>query len=253
MLNHLTADLGDGIAKPGSARPTQKSRYFNLSPEIRNKITRLVIAPGKVYLRDPHDHGPKTIARSKEPRTSFGYLATCTQFYDEGIRLFYEENVFYLPPGDVQDTRTYLQEIITPQHRIWIRHFGMALSTTDPRDVDLDDEGVPGFNFLRALCRILLKTWFDKVACALGRNDNHRVEGVGEPHIDLQGIPGSENVEFPSSRIILPHAWDEHSMVIAKSTMFVWHLVKAKIREIGPERARKWLLTELERGSLGTV
>ena len=110
--------------------------YLALPPEIRNKIMRYTLVPGKVYLRNPclgnPSLGPFTAGVFRQTSTSgFQLLATCKQIYREGIAMFYGENTFYLPPGLLKHTEVFFDEVLSTGHRNMVRHLGIRFSLDD--------------------------------------------------------------------------------------------------------------------------
>ncbi|KAK3172797.1 hypothetical protein OEA41_006122 [Lepraria neglecta] len=66
--------------------------------------------------------------RMRQP--GFQLLATCKQAYEEGHRLFYDDNVFHLPRGPVSNTREWLNKIRL-EHRDMIRTVCVTMSLAD--------------------------------------------------------------------------------------------------------------------------
>ncbi|KAL8822070.1 MAG: hypothetical protein Q9191_007190 [Dirinaria sp. TL-2023a] len=112
--------------------------YLTLPPEIRNKIMRYALVPGKIYLHNPH-HRPRRANISppqSPPISAFQLLGTCKQIYREGITLFYSENTFFLAPGLLKYTSFFFNSVILTNHRSMIRHLGLRLSLEDcPEDI----------------------------------------------------------------------------------------------------------------------
>lgn len=66
--------------------------------------------------------------RMRQP--GFQLLATCKQAYQEGHRLFYDDNVFHIPRGPVSNTREWLNKIRL-EHKDMIRAVCVTMSLAD--------------------------------------------------------------------------------------------------------------------------
>lgn len=128
--------------------------YFSLPAEIRIMIMELVLTPGEVLL-----HATRPIKRNRKPfllrgtlrrvmntvskcsdkdskllrvlqPPGFQLLATCKQACAEGHAVFYSSNVFYLPPGPLEETHRCWQTL-QPQHRAMIKKVGILMSLKD--------------------------------------------------------------------------------------------------------------------------
>lgn len=95
---------------------------------------RYALVPGKVHLRNP-DHAEY---KATKYASGFQMLATCKQICNEGSGIFYGENIFFLPPGDVKYTNVFMDEVLKVQHRNMLRHLGIRFSLGD---FELADEG----------------------------------------------------------------------------------------------------------------
>lgn len=128
--------------------------YFSLPPEIRNMIMELVFVPGQVLLDDfkpiKRDHKsfllqgalhrmikPVSKRSNKESKSKsvlqppgFQLLATCRQICAEGYPVFYSSNVFFLPPGPLENTHRSLTNL-QPQCRAMIRTVGIVMTLQD--------------------------------------------------------------------------------------------------------------------------
>lgn len=107
-----------------------------LPAEVRNEITRYVLVPGTVFIKPLRLPPSKEAQARKKPRysalekdkeqgdekreISFAYLATCRQAYDEGHVMFYSENTFAVPPGDIAYCEAW-ESSLTPEHRNLIK------------------------------------------------------------------------------------------------------------------------------------
>ena len=58
------------------------------------------------------------------------FLATCRAAYEEGHTLFYSENCFMLPPGPLENSKAYFDNL-RPEHRRMIRQFVIDLCIED--------------------------------------------------------------------------------------------------------------------------
>ena len=74
-------------------------------------------------------------ARAKSMH-GFPFLAVCHQLRNEGRSLFFTQNRFFLPAGDVQDTITWLAGL-DPTNKALIRNTATMLSPTDIRTLKI--------------------------------------------------------------------------------------------------------------------
>ncbi|KAG7002401.1 hypothetical protein G7Y79_00027g060930 [Physcia stellaris] len=122
------------VAVPKS--PVPAMGYFALPGEIRNKIMKLVLCPGHIYLRSKPTASNHHISYSNDPagatRSPPGIqlLATCRQAYNEGRVLYYSGNVFHLPPGPVSATEAMLNKM-QPESLSLIRRVNLTVSLLD--------------------------------------------------------------------------------------------------------------------------
>ena len=98
---------------------------------------RYALVPGEVYLRDPN-HLRVTLFPLKSP-SAFRLLATCKQIYEEGIRIYYNDNTFYLPRGGSERSKAFLYKVLGPKHRHMIRNLGIVFSLRDCPDYEHDE------------------------------------------------------------------------------------------------------------------
>ena len=125
---------------------TKTINFFLFPPEIRNMIMSYVLVPGEVEVRKPSTKPriPVGQTESRAPVAACSYrskgfqmLATCRQAYAEGVKRYYSENVFYLPPGHYQHSLHFLQTI-QRRHRVLIRHLAVRLSLNDISQTMID-------------------------------------------------------------------------------------------------------------------
>ena len=81
-------------------------------------------------------------------------LATCRQVYNEGRHMFYEINVFHLPPGGLEDTIEWYHNL-QPDNRALIKHVQIIMST-----VDLTPFVLQGFKAWELTQRVLHYKYF---------------------------------------------------------------------------------------------
>lgn len=76
-----------------------------------------------------HDTDPD---RAPGPNSLPGYqiLATCKQAYEEGVVAFYTKNTFYLPPGPVEHSINYFNDL-TRETRTMIQKIGIRFGVED--------------------------------------------------------------------------------------------------------------------------
>lgn len=101
--------------------PSTRIGFLDLPREIRDQIMELVLHPGKVHIyANPGsfceviggDEYLKTFAGpvDHEEQRHYGVqlLATCRQIYEDGHKLWYENNTFYLPPCPFREMKRIL-------------------------------------------------------------------------------------------------------------------------------------------------
>lgn len=112
-------------------------------------IMELVLVPGRVPLDDSkpikRDYKSsrlqaalhrmiKPASREKSTRAlrppGFQLLATCRQICAEGHPVFYSSNIFFLPPGPLENTHRSLKAL-QPQCRAMIRKVGITMTLQD--------------------------------------------------------------------------------------------------------------------------
>ena len=215
-------------------------------------ITRLVVVPGKVYLRDPHSPQASKAGRATASNIGFGYLATCKKAYAEGVALFYGENTFYLPAGGYEHTEEYFNDILQPHHRAMIRRFGIRLSLSDLDLSILDNIAQTPVIWRLEISHQLMVTWRKKASRAVGWWPYRTNAETGVlPTLEVEAIPGSEHVTADRSEDAtywFGQAGPDVMLPVMKSRAFVRGQVASKIRDNGWERTREWLLEEIQGG-----
>lgn len=93
-----------------------KASFPDLSGEIQDAITRLILVPGHIWPQAGRTLGSST-ATSERTELSTAFLATSKKINKEATRLYYEENVFHLPNGYLCGDLDY-PLYTTPKHRI---------------------------------------------------------------------------------------------------------------------------------------
>lgn len=102
-----------------------KIGFATMPPEVRIKIMEnaLVMEKGVKIRRDGNDNDDELPGAQ--------LLATCQQFYVEGCEMFYQRNVFFLPPGPLQLSNQYFTTDLHHRHRHMITHYCIQLSFQD--------------------------------------------------------------------------------------------------------------------------
>ena len=81
--------------------------WFDLPGEIRNDIMERVLVTGELH---PFDTQRYSKASNFVP-PNIGLLRTCRRANMEGSSIWYSQNLFILPPGQVENTHKWLNTI----------------------------------------------------------------------------------------------------------------------------------------------
>ena len=114
---------------------TQKGPLFSLPREIRDQITGYALIHGTIQIKplrlpddDPSISVP--VQSSGSENLAFGYLATCRQAYGEGRTIFYSQNTFLLPLGQIGFTKCWAATL-RAEHKAMIRSLHLKITWED--------------------------------------------------------------------------------------------------------------------------
>ena len=221
-----------------------------------------LLVPGKLYLRNPVPKRDSLAGHasgwSGNWERGLAYLATCRLAHQEGHGLYYGQNMFYLPRGDISDTLRFFY-VLDPKHSALISSLGLEIGlfnlTLDIFDAEMRYPFFPKGNSLpysdcaRAATRMTSKVqeiWL----CKLGHIQN--CQGYREIKVqfgktalllsgqdlvrelsDILGWFGVLNVDDCNREL---------SHILRQATLSLRRNLEGILFEGGREAARNWVI-----------
>ena len=242
-----------------------------------------VLVPGDVHIRPTKEYGVKAALKSlwnalqiypesdqADPRLpclpGFQILATCRSIYGQYHELFYTANVFFLPPGPLEETLKHLFNKLQPEHVNMISRVGITLGLQDltPSSFEQVQKSMSrnranqssrsqggGEEWADAVRIHLLQTWYSKLAflrkttgLRLVRmtveGDEQRVlefDGPGfERALEVVGGNGSPHLD----ELLLLHA-EKVTALIHGASMNVKKEITERVDRDGWRALREWV------------
>lgn len=245
-----------------------------------------VLVPGEVHIRPTKKLGMKAALGSfwnamqgysesqqgeaKLPSLpGFQILATCKSIYGQYHELFYKDNIFFLPPGPLDETLRHLFKKLQPEHVNMIGRVGITLGLQDltlagleqARSLMSRDQGkhslsrpAGGREWADAIRTHLLQTWYSKlvflrksqgleVVKLTIEGEEDEEEGVFE--VDGQGFEGAVEVMngdgSPHSDEYLHCHAEEVRALVYRASMKVQREIGERVDRDGWRGLRSWI------------
>ena len=227
-----------------------------------------VLAPGDVHIRPTKEHGVKAASKSfwnalqlyseshpGNPRLpslpGFQILATCKLIYGQYHELFYTGNIFFLPPGPLDETLKHLFNKLQQEHVNMISRLGVTLGLQDltPGGFEQVQNSMSrncrnhssssqagGLEWADAVRIHLLQTWYSKLAFLRKSKGLKFVrlavegeEGKGEGVFEVDGL-GLERALEVIAGDGSPHS-DELLLIHVEEVIALIHRASMKVRK----------------------
>ena len=267
-------------------QPPKRISYLSLPAKIRRQIMSYVLVPGEVHIRPTKEHGVKAafkcfwnaLQRYGEGQQGdarlpslpgFQILATCKMFYGQYHELFYTANIFFLPPGPLDETLKHIFNKLQPEHVNMISRVGVTLGLQDLTPGGFDqvqnsmsrDRGnqsswsqAGGLEWADAVRIHLLQTWYSKLAFLrkskglkfvrlavegeVGEDEGgFEVDGLGFERA-LEVIAGDGSLH--SDELLLFHA-EKVTALICRASMNVKREITERVNREGWRALRDWV------------
>ena len=144
----IAGRLHKGASTAPTYQPPQRISYLSLPAKIRRQIVIYVLVPGEIHIRPTKEQGVKAALKrfwnaaqgypesdQADPRLpslpGLQILATCKSIYGQYHELFYTANIFFLPPGPLEETLKHLFNKLQPEHVNMISRVGVTLGVQD--------------------------------------------------------------------------------------------------------------------------
>lgn len=264
-------------------QPPRRISYFSLPAKIRRQIMIHVLVPGDVHLRSTKEDGVKAAIKSfwnalqrcpeSQQRDSrlpslpgFQILATCKSIYGQYHELFYTANIFFLPPGPLEETLKHLFHKLQPEHVNMISRVGVTLGLQDltpsgfeqvRRSMSRDhrhhsawsDGG--GEEWADAVRIHLLQIWYSKLAFLRKtqglKSVRMSVEGEEQGVFEFDGLGFERALEViggdaspHSDELLLFHA-EKVTALIYRASMIVKREITERVDRDGWRVLRGWV------------
>ena len=199
----------------------------------------------------------------------FQILATCKIIYGQYHELFYTANIFFLPPGPLDETLKHLFDKLQPEHVNMIRRVGVTLGLQDltpggfeqvqtsmsrERRKQSSRSQVGGREWAEAIRIHLLQTWYSKLAF-LRKTQGLKVvrlavegeEAEAEGGIEVDGLGFERALEViagdgspQSDELLLFHA-EKVTALIYRASMNVKRDVSERVDREGWRALKGWV------------
>ena len=245
-----------------------------------------VLAPGDVHIRPTKEYGVKAASKRfwnalqlhseshrGNPRLpslpGFQILATCKMIYGQYHELFYTANIFFLPPGPLDETLKHLFNKLQPEHVNMISRLGVTLGLQDLTPGGLEQvqnsmsrdcrnhsssSQAGGREWADAIRIHLLQTWYSKLAFlrkAKGLKfvrlavEGEEEEGEGVFEVDGLGFERALEVVAgdgsPHSDELLLFHVEEVIALIFRASMKVRREITERVDQDGWRALRGWV------------
>ena len=266
-----------------SNQPAKRISYLSLPAKVRRHIISYVLVPGDVHIRPSKEYGVKAafkglwnaMQRRSENQQGdgklpslpgFQILATCKSIYGQYHELFYTANMFFLPPGPLDETLRHLLDKLQPEHMNMISRVGVRLGLQDLTVGGLEQvrklmsqdhrndsswRQAGGREWAKAVRVHLLQTWYSKLAFVRKSKGlkvvRLTIEGEEEGVFEVDGLGFERAVEAisgdgspQSDEVLLFHA-EEITALIYRASMKVQREITERVDRDGWRALRGWV------------